>query len=95
MRIVRSVIAALLACLFVVMTAADKFACPDGCTDEAPAEATSQQPSSLCAICHGWSHTSAVIASRPAPRFIARQPIVLVNLTDPTLPAVERPPKTA
>jgi hypothetical protein len=93
---VRSILTALLACLFVVMVTADRFACPDGCTDEAPTQATSKQhvPSS-CAICHGWSQAPIVVASRPAPRPLAKPRLIVINPTEPALFIVERPPKTA
>jgi hypothetical protein len=93
--LVRTVFAALLACLLVVVTTGDRFACPDGCTDEAPAQTASQHLTPSCAICHGWSHAPVVVASRPAPRLIVRDAIVIANPTDPALPTVELPPKPA
>jgi cytochrome c553 len=92
---VRTVLTALVACLFVVMITADRFACPDGCTDEAPTQAGSEQASAACAICHGWNETVIVAAPRPAPRLVPRRPVVSTNLADPALPAAERPPKDA
>jgi hypothetical protein len=92
---VRSVFTALLACLFMVMVAADLFLCPDGCTDEASTQVTSQHAPASCALCHGWSRAAAVVASRPAPRPIAKPLVVVINPTEPALSIVERPPKTA
>jgi hypothetical protein len=91
---VRTVLTALVACLFVVLITADRFACPDGCTDETPTQ-TSERASASCAICHGWSETAIVAAARPGPRLLLRQPVLVTNLADPALPAVERPPKDA
>lgn len=90
----RTVLTALVACLFVVMITADRFACPDGCTDEAPTQ-TGERASAACAICHGWSDTATVAAVRPGPRLLLRQVVLVTNLADPNLPAVERPPKGA
>jgi cytochrome c553 len=91
---VRTVLTAIVACLFVVMITADRFACPDGCTDEAPTQ-SSERASAACAICHGWSDTAIVAAVRPAGRLLLRQPVLVTHLADPGLPAVERPPKDA
>jgi hypothetical protein len=91
---VGSVFSALLACLFVVMVAADQFVCPDGCTDEAPAQVTCQHAPSSCAICHGWSQAPFVMGSRPALLPIAKPLVIVINPTEPVLPTVERPPKT-
>lgn len=88
-------LAALMACLLVVVTTADHFVCPDGCTDQVPAQAASEHPTSPCAICHGWSHVPVVTASRPALSLLARSPIVIANLANPALPTVELPPKAA
>ncbi len=93
-EVVRTVLAALIACLFVVMITADGFACPDGCTDEAPTQ-TTERASPACAICHGWSATPIAATVRPGPRLLLRQPVLVTNLADPFLPAVERPPKGA
>jgi hypothetical protein len=90
---VRTVLTVLLACLFVVMTTADRFACPDGCTDEAPA--ASSHTVSPCALCHDWTQAPVLVASRPAARVLTRQPIVIATATDPALPAFELPPKAA
>jgi len=86
----------LVACLLVVMVTADRFACPDGCTDEAPTQGASREhtPSS-CLICHGWNQAPIVVASRPAPRPIATPRLVVIDPTEPALAVVERPPKTA
>ena len=91
----RTALAAILACLFVVITTADRVACPDGCTDEAPAQTSSPHVTSSCAIYHGWSHAPVVLASRPVPRVVARQAIVVSTPTDPALPTPELPPKAA
>ena len=93
LRLVRTVLAALIACLFVVVTTADLFACPDGCTDEASSQTASQNATSPCAICHGWSHAPVVTASRPTLGLVAHPPRLVGNLTDPALPTVELPPK--
>lgn len=90
---VRAVLTVTLACLLVVVTAADTFACPDGCTDEAPA--ASLDAVSPCALCHGWSHAPVVVMSRPAPRLLARQPVATAPPPAPLLPPVEVPPKAA
>lgn len=92
---VRSVLAALLACLFVVMVAGDQFTCPDGCTDEAPVQVTSQRAPSSCAICHGWSQASFATDSRPAAHPTEKTLVVVINPTEPAPFVVERPPRTA
>jgi cytochrome c553 len=91
---VRTILTAVVACLFVVMITADRFACPDGCTDEAPTQ-TTERASAACAICHGWSETAIVATERPGPRLLLRQPVLVTHLADPTLPTVERPPRDA
>ena len=91
----RTVLAALMACVLLLVTTADRFVCPDGCTDEAPAQAAAEHPTSPCAICHGWSHGPVVMASHPALCLIAPLPIVIANPADPALPTVELPPKAA
>ncbi len=91
---VRALLTAIVACLFVVMITADRFACPDGCTDEAPTQ-TNERASAACAICHGWSETPIAATVRPGPRLLLRQPVLVTNLADPALPTVERPPKDA
>jgi hypothetical protein len=91
---VRTVLTALVACLFVVMITADRLVCPDGCTDEAPTQ-TSERASAACAICHGWSEPAIVAAVRPVARLLLRHPVLVTHLADPGLPAVERPPKDA
>jgi hypothetical protein len=90
---VRVIVAALLASLFAVMTTADRIACPDGCTDEASAQIGSEHPPAACALCHGWSQPSLLVAARPAPRLAARQPAAAANRLDPALPTLEPPPR--
>jgi hypothetical protein len=92
---VRALFTALLACLFVALITADRFACPDGCTDEAQTQAPFQQAPSSCSICHGWSQASIVTTSRPIPRPAAKPLVLVASPTEPALPTVERPPKTA
>jgi len=92
---VRPVLAALLLCVFVLAISVDGFACPDGCTDEAPTQAASQHPTASCAICHGWTQTPGVIADAPGHCFSARPAMVVITPAAPPLPRLERPPRPA
>lgn len=90
----RSVLAAVLACLFVVMTTADRLVCPDGCTDDAPAQATLPHASAPCALCLGWSQSPLVVASRPSDRVVARRVLTARTPAPPALPTLDPPPKS-
>jgi hypothetical protein len=92
---VRTALAVLLACGFVVVTTADRLVCPDGCTDETPSQTLSQDAPSPCAFCHGWSGSPIVTASLPLPRVIARQPLIVACPTAPAPRTIEPPPKVA
>ncbi len=88
------VLGALLAALLAVLTTADRFACPDGCTRATPAQVGSGSLSPACALCHGWSPARLVISSRPAWLLVAWRPAARANLSEPTLPEVDPPPRT-
>lgn len=92
---VRRAFAAILVSFFVVITTADGFACPDGCTDESPTQAAAPHAASSCAFCHGYRSSPIVVSSRPTPRLIAFVTPVSLDLNDPVLPAIELPPKSA
>jgi hypothetical protein len=91
----RAVLAALLACLFVVMTVTDRVACPDGCTDEAPAQTATPHAAAPCALCLGWAPAPAHATPRPTDRVAADLPSLAARLLSPALPSIERPPKAA
>jgi hypothetical protein len=84
-----------MACLFAVVITTDGFACPDGCTDEAPGLASSTHASPSCAICQGCSHRAMVLASRPALRPVMRDALVVTSPSEPALTTPELPPKAA
>ncbi|MGE3841224.1 MAG: hypothetical protein AB7I50_06525 [Vicinamibacterales bacterium] len=87
--------AALLACLFVVMTVTDRVACPDGCTDEAPAQTTAPHAAAPCALCLGWAPAPTNDTPRPSDVVTAHVPSLAPRLLTLALPTLERPPKAA
>lgn len=91
----RAVFAALLACLFVVMTVVDRVACPDGCTDEAPVQTTAPHAPAPCALCLGWVQAPATATPLPSIVVTAHTPSLAPRLLTPPLPTLERPPRTA
>ncbi len=91
----RVVLAALLAALLVVITTADRLLCPDGCTDDAPAQATMPHASAPCALCQGWNPSPVTLTPSPAASTVAHPPLRTMALLAPARPAIERPPKAA
>ena len=87
--------AALLACLFVVMAAADTLVCADGCTDEVPVQTTTPQASAPCAFCIGWRQSPVVVPAQPAVHPAIRLVATIPALATPFLSPLELPPKAA
>lgn len=92
---VRTTLAALLACLFVMMATADLVACQDGCTDESPAQAAAGSQPSACTLCHGWNSDPVVVVLRPIPHVTAPAPPVAADPIGPVVPTIELPPERA
>ena len=59
--------AVLLVALVLGVSLADPVACPDGCTDDAPAGAAAVATAS-CSFCHGWNGTAAMIVATAVAR---------------------------
>lgn len=92
----RVVLAALLAALLVVITTADRLLCPDGCTDDAPVQATvPQHASAPCALCQGWNPSPVTRTPSPAASTVSHPPLRPMARLAPARPAIERPPKAA
>lgn len=92
---VRVLLAALLAILLVAITTADRLACPDGCAEDAPAQASLPQAPSPCALCQGWSPSPVALTPRPAATIAEHVALVTPLTLAPARPAPERPPKSA
>ena len=91
----RTLLAALLATLLVVITTADRLVCPDGCVEEAPGQASMPHASAPCALCQGWNPSHVALTPRPAASVATHVRVTAPRALAPTLPAPERPPKTA
>lgn len=91
----RGLLAALLALLLVVITTLDRVVCPDGCVDDAPAQASVPHVAAPCALCQGWNLSPAVLTPRPAAVAIVHEASRTMRPLAPTRPALERPPKSA
>lgn len=89
-------IASLLVCFIVAVTTLDRVACPDGCTDETPAQSAAPAASpSACTLCHGWS--PAVSLASPSP--VAPETLEIQGPREHELashpPTIDHPPRPA
>jgi hypothetical protein len=92
---VRLLLAALMAAMLAVVTTADRFACFDGCTDEAQHESQTSTAPSVCTLCHGWGGPLAVDIAAPTPLAVVRiAPVVFRELPAHVGP-IEHPPRLA
>ncbi|OGU13455.1 MAG: hypothetical protein A3K13_14220 [Gemmatimonadetes bacterium RIFCSPLOWO2_12_FULL_68_9] len=87
--------AVLMAGLLAVVMAADRVACPDGCTDEEPQHRSASSTPSVCALCHGWSGPTPAGSVEPAAH--PTDPLAVPDAVDLTahLPAIDHPPRVA
>lgn len=93
-RVVRFVLAMLMAAMLAVVTTSDRVACLDGCSDKAPHEGSSTTPS-VCGLCHGWRGPLPINLGSP----VALPVVTMTPVTSRELPAhlasLDHPPKLA
>lgn len=92
--LVRLALAALMAVTLTAATIADRVACPDGCTDEAPIGAPSTGPS-LCGLCHGWSGDAPALVSVPRAAAVTPPAAPESRERSPHLASIDHPPRIA
>jgi hypothetical protein len=91
---VRASLAVLTVLLILLVTTADRVACPDGCADLGSPHATGTE-ASLCGLCHGWSGPRVVASVAPAAEGLRSIPVAVPSAHAAYLPAIDHPPRFA
>jgi hypothetical protein len=90
---VRSSLGVLLVLLIVLVTTADRVACPDGCADEGRLPGSESSAPSLCGLCHGWSAPAAAEPLAPTLAPVLLPTALELHRRPAHLPAIEHPPR--